>query len=84
MSRYSTYKKLILEDKRSVKFNFTDSNKIHYVYRITEIETNKHYYGSRTQNRVDILEDFWSYCTSSKRKRIILKQKIKFIINSNI
>ena len=78
MSRYSKYKKLIFEDKRSIKFDFNDSGKIHYVYRITEIKTNEHYYGSRTQKTIDILEDFWSYCTSSKRKKIILENKNKY------
>lgn len=72
MSRYSIYKNIILEDERSkiLRFNKVD-NRFHYVYRITEIKTKKHYYGSRTSIKEPLL-DLINYGTSSKRKLDII------------
>jgi len=73
MSRYNIYKKLVLEDERSNKLNFKKDNRIHYVYRVTY--NNEYYYGSRTSLKQDIVDDFWNYGTSSKRKKLIIKNK---------
>jgi len=80
--RYSVYKKLVLEDKKLV---LEDTNKkIYYVYRVTDLcpylegpvyNTQKYYYGSRISKDKDIIKDFWSYCTSGKRKKQITKYK---------
>ena len=70
--RYSIYKKLVLQDKRSKKLNFEPDSREHYVYRITDhTRTEKeHYYGSHTprKNKAynSLIEEFWTYRTSSK------------------
>lgn len=70
--RYSIYKNEVLKDTRIKKLNFEPDGRVHYVYRITDYtRTEKeHYYGSRSTPKhdpgKDILEDFWSYKTSSK------------------
>lgn len=83
MSRYSIYKNKILEDIRSSKFKFNNDRRIYYVYRVTDLTLNEHYYGSRIAKQTNILEDFASYCTSSKRKNIIKENynnyKVKII-----
>jgi len=72
MSRYSIYKKSVLQDKRSKKLNFEPDGREHYVYRITDYTRSEkeHYYGSHTPERgkkYDSLEEeFWAYRTSSK------------------
>ncbi len=78
MSRYSIYKNLILEDERSSKFKFNIDNRVYYVYRVTDIETKEYYYGSRIQVKETIEDDFWFYCTSSKKKQDILENPQKY------
>jgi len=76
--KYREYKNSILEDKKASIFTFEKDNRLHYVYRITEIETNEHYYGSRTSDAKDPIIDLKNYCSSSKRKKIIKENKDKF------
>ena len=70
--RYSIYKKLVLQDKRSKKLNFKPDGREHYVYRITDYtRTEKeHYYGSHTPQKnkkySTLKEEFWTYRTSSE------------------
>ena len=75
MTRYSIYKNKILADIRSDNINFNIDGRVYYVYRVTEIKTNNHYYGSRIKVKEQIDDDFWFYCTSSKRKKIIKENK---------
>lgn len=52
-----------------------EDNKYHYVYRITNIVENKHYYGKRSSS-VDPYEDLGRiYLSSSTDKNFILEQK---------
>lgn len=87
IKRYSIYKNKILSDKRSKKFLFTIDNRSYYVYRVTNLTTLKYYYGSRIQKANNILEDFWSYGTSSSEKQNILlnrkNYKVKIINTFN-
>ena len=69
--KFKEYKKVVLNNRKKNKLSFKITGKKHYVYRITDKKTNEHYYGSRTTNQADVKIDFWKYCTSSKRKRII-------------
>lgn len=68
---YKKYKKMIMLDKRSEKFNFIKDDREHYVYRVTDYSRNEkqHYYGSHTpakgKNYKTLLEEFWTYKTSS-------------------
>jgi len=76
--RYSIYKKLVLQDKRSEKLIFENKHiGLYYVYRVTDLEDNEYYYGSRISKQEDVLKDFWNYCTSSKKKELIKKYKEK-------
>lgn len=88
--QYSIYKKLVLQDERSIKFKFINDGRTYYVYRVTDIVTNEYYYGSRIKEKEDIHKDFWSYCTSGKRKKLILEKRdnykvkiLKTFTNSN-
>ncbi len=46
---YKKYKKEILKDPRVKKLNFEPDGRIHYVYRVTHVKDQKHYYGSKTE-----------------------------------
>lgn len=46
----------------------------HYVYRITNIEDKKHYYGCRTSKQENLLEDLKQYKSSSTDKIFINEQ----------
>ena len=72
---YNHYRQLTLQDKRSSKLNFNIDNRFYYVYRITNIKLNKHYYGSRatTLNPEDDLGI--KYFSSSKDKEFKQDQK---------
>jgi len=65
-------------------FNFEIDGRLHYVYRITEIDTNMSYIGSRTCNRsihdayTTCTNDLKSYGTSSYRKEFIKANLDKF------
>jgi len=48
----------------------------HYVYRITNILTNKHYYGSRSCNILPKNDLGFKYFSSSKDNDFIIDQKI--------
>lgn len=86
--RYSIYKNLVLEDKRSIKLDFKPDGRHHYVYRVTDyIRTEKeHYYGSHTPSKryynhqrkitsIDLIDEFWRYRTSSKFNTLLLENK---------
>ena len=81
MSRYSIYKNLVLQDERSEKLNFVKDCRKHYVYRVTDYTRSKeeNYYGSRSTPKKnpkrDIIEDFWSYRTSSKYNTLLIEHK---------
>jgi len=72
MTKYSIYKKLVIQDIRSKKLDFTPDGRKHYVYRVTDYTRNEkqHYYGSHTPHKYykgnNLIEEFWSYKTSSK------------------
>jgi len=76
--RYSIYKNKVLQDKRINKLNFTPDGRLYYVYRVTDLETKEYYYGSRVKIKENIEDDFWFYCTSSKRKNLIKENKEKY------
>lgn len=78
MTKYSIYKKKIMEDPRSEKINFKTDGRVYYVYRISDIEDKKHYYGYHIQVLDDIIEDLKSYGTSGKKKKLILENKDRF------
>jgi len=78
--RYSIYKKSILEDSRSEKLVFESEHLgIYYVYRVTDLEDSieKYYYGSRISQDLDVMTDFWDYCTSSNKQKLIKELKTK-------
>jgi len=76
MKRYSIYRKLVLQDERSKKLDFTSDGRKHYVYRVTDYTRNEkqHYYGSHTPKKNykgnNLIEEFWTYKTSSKYNTI--------------
>lgn len=78
---FSSYKSYILAHKQSKKLIFQSDGRNHYVYRITNIKNNKHYYGSRI-SILDPLNDLGLiYFSSSSNKDFISEQKkypIKF------
>ena len=67
-----------MQDKRSNKFKFLVDGRIYYVYRVTNLITEKYYYGTRIQKENNILDDFWSYCTSSCEKENIKLNKHEY------
>jgi len=75
---YREYKGKILKDSRAHKINFNKDNRLYYVYRITDTETNEHYYGSRKSILKNPLKDLLNYNSSSKRKKDIIKNKEKY------
>lgn len=64
-----------MQDKRSSRFKFSVDGRIYYVYRVTNLITNKYYYGTRIQKEDEIVDDFWSYCTSSCERENIKSNK---------
>lgn len=78
------YKKYIKDILPSLKntLDFTPDGRLHYVYRVTDkTRTYKmHYIGSRTSKNTDILEDFWSYKTSSKYNTLDENKKYNYKI----
>jgi hypothetical protein len=82
MTRYSIYKKLVLQDERSKKLNFNKDGRKHYVYRVTDYSRIKeqHYIGSRTSSKDNLLEDFWLYRTSSKHNVLNENKKEQYKI----
>jgi hypothetical protein len=89
MSRYIDYKNKVLKDERSNKLNFDKvDNRFYYVYRITDLTNNEHYYGSRV-SVISPDEDIKIYGSTSKRKKAILESpenyrfKIVKIFNNN-
>ena len=72
MSKYSTFVENTIIHKRYKYSDKIIDGRQYYVYRITDIKSNTYYYGSRIKQHEDILEDFWSYCTSSCKKKDIM------------
>lgn len=69
MTKIKTYKeykeysiKKLIEKEKEFSFEKVD-DRFHYVYRITNLLENKHYYGSRSSKELDI---GIKYFTSSK------------------
>jgi len=75
---FRIYKHKIMIDGRSKIFDFLVDGRKYYVYRITDINTNESYYGSRASKNKDLITDFWGYGTSSKRKHSILNNSINY------
>ena len=69
---FKNYKTQILKDERSKKLNFEIDGRTHFVYRITQIKLNEHYYGSKT-GKISILGN--PYISKSKDKEFIKDQK---------
>lgn len=78
MTRYSVYKNKVLEDERSSKINFSIDGRTYYVYRITDLETREHYYGSRNSLIENLDEDLKKYGSTSKRKKSIIESYDKY------
>jgi len=76
--RYTIYKNQILLNNKSSIFDFQVDGRVYYTYRITDVTTGEHYYGSRIKVKETILDDFWFYCTSSKRKHLIKENKSNY------
>ena len=69
---YKNYKTQILKDERSSKLNFKIDGREHFVYRITQIELNVHYYGSKT-GELEVLGK--TYFSNSFDKEFIKDQE---------
>jgi len=80
---FKLYKNKIMLDNRSEIFDFLVDGRKYYVYRVMDLNTHESYYGSRASKQIDLIIDFWSYGTSSKRKHEILNNpqnyKLKII-----
>jgi len=78
---FQQYKLQILEDPRSNKLNFNIDGREHYVYRVTDYTRtiNQHYYGAHTPSKDkkynNLIEEFWTYKTSSKYNSLNEKTK---------
>lgn len=77
---FKKYKNTVMQDKRANRFKFSIDGRMYYVYRVTNLITNKYYYGTRIQKENNILDDFWSYCTSSCEKENIKANKSDYKI----
>lgn len=77
---FKKYKNIVMQDKRANRFKFSIDGRIYYVYRVTNLITQKYYYGTRIQKENDILDDFWSYCTSSCEKENIKLNKHEYTV----
>lgn len=64
--------------KQYSKNKFNVDGCLHYVYIIVDIRDNMKYIGKRSTKNKNLIEDFWKYCTSSKRKKDIKKYKEKY------
>jgi len=80
IKQYLKYKNTILKNNRRSILNFNPDGREHYVYRLTNLTDieKPYYYGSRTKVKNNIIEDFWEYGTSSKKKKLILENKKGF------
>jgi hypothetical protein len=56
--------------------NSNSKNKYHYVYRITNVMENKHYYGKRSSKIKPVVDLGKKYFSSSKNKDFIRDQKL--------
>ena len=63
---FKQYKEKILSNPGSENLSFKKDGRYHYVYRVTNLYDDTHYYGSRTSIKPP-LEDFWEYGTSSSQ-----------------
>lgn len=72
------YKTRVLLDPRSNKLNFEPDRRQHEVYRITHTQKQKHYYGSKSNNK--ILGE--SYISSSTDKHFIQEQNVTLNISN--
>ncbi len=63
---FNHYKEKVLTDPRSKKLSFKPDGRNHYVYRVSHIHIGIHYYGSKTENRLDSIGI--KYYTSSSIK----------------
>lgn len=63
----------VKRDERIDKLDFSGDGRTHYVYRVSNIEGNVHYYGSRVASDENLEDDFWNYGSSGKLKEDILK-----------
>ena len=75
-----TYKQYLLNiTAKSIPLDNTIDNRYHYVYRITNLKENKHYYGSRSSvclPKDDLGIKYFSSIASEKYKWLIEDQKI--------
>ena len=55
-----------------IEEGFVPDQKIHYVYRVKDLEDDTYYYGSRATTEIPVI-DFWKYGTSSCKKGLILE-----------
>lgn len=74
--RFKDYKYKAMLNPKAEMFNFEIDGRNHYVYRITNLKTKKHYYGSRVSviNPKDDLGIY--YFSSSSDKHFINSQKV--------
>lgn len=78
---YKQYLKIYVKvNGRDKKLNFISvDDRLYYVYRVTHIEENISYYGSRIcKSKVSPMFDLYKYCTSSERKKHILANKEQY------
>lgn len=76
MDKVKTYKEYdyrVKRDERIDKLDFTGDGRTHYVYRVSDVSKNIHYYGSRVSSQSNLEDDFWNYGSSGKLKESILK-----------
>jgi len=82
-----SFKKYKIENTNKIKSgNFENDGREHYVYRVTDLSRvkEKYYYGSHTPPKTkkynSLVEEFWSYGTSSKRNNVTESSNFKLKI----
>ncbi len=52
MLTFNNYKEKVIADPRSEKLNFDPDGRLHYVYRVSSLLEENHYYGSKTDTKI--------------------------------
>lgn len=74
---FKKYREYHLHHPKTSKLIFDVDGRTHYVYRISDLVSGLHYYGSRTTSNAP-RKDILSYCTSSSRKNEIKENRDSF------
>ncbi len=74
---YQNYKIKILKNPKAIHLCFEPDSRIHYVYRVTNLISNTHYYGSKTDNLEPTIGVRYFTSSNNREFRKDFKENIK-------